>query len=94
MSIKVTIEVQKMDFRILARWCSVMRTLNEARDLLSHVPSGDQALDDRVMACEDELKEITPTLDRVHAEIRNRLWEVERTTGVSLGKSFFGSEKL
>lgn len=71
---KVTIELQDHEVKFLSKWASVSRTLTTARQLLMEFPPTDEATEDKIGMCEDELKDLTTPLDQLHSRVRDQIW--------------------
>ena len=77
---KITIDIPDMYVERLSKWASVSRTLNEAKDILESVEcrvGDDDCTADRVQACHNELRDITPALNELHQVARNMIWEMK-----------------
>lgn len=68
----------------LARWASLMRTLNCAAGLISELSNKLDANSgeyDEAQMCMEELEQIGPAIDSVFMALRNELWAQEQRQG-------------
>lgn len=78
-NVKIEIEISEQYVKILSKWASVSRTLNEAKSLLSNFSelTKDIELSERIDICFSELETIEPALNNLHQMARMKLWNVK-----------------
>lgn len=66
---EITIKLNNKDLKLLKSWCSVQRTINWAENIINSCDHEDAE------ECIEELKDIGPVLDRLHQNVKERIWE-------------------